>query len=41
MTAHRHIDVAGVDVFYRETGDPDKPSVLLHGFPSSSHMWPQ
>jgi pimeloyl-ACP methyl ester carboxylesterase len=40
MTAHRHIDVAGLDVFYREAGDPDRPSVLLlHGFPSSSHMF--
>ncbi|HKD19331.1 MAG TPA: alpha/beta hydrolase [Thermoanaerobaculia bacterium] len=31
-------DVAGVRVFYREAGDPSKPTiVLLHGFPSSSH----
>jgi pimeloyl-ACP methyl ester carboxylesterase len=30
-------DVAGLRVFYREAGDPSKPTiVLLHGFPSSS-----
>lgn len=30
-------DVAGVRIFYREAGDPSKPTiVLLHGFPSSS-----
>jgi pimeloyl-ACP methyl ester carboxylesterase len=34
MTAHRHIEVAGFDVFYRETGDAARPSVLLlHAFP--------
>jgi len=27
-------DVAGVKIFYREDGDPSKPTiVLLHGFP--------
>jgi pimeloyl-ACP methyl ester carboxylesterase len=32
--------VAGVRVFYREAGDPSKPTiVLLHGFPSSSHQF--
>ena len=31
-------DVAGLRLFYREAGDPSKPTiVLLHGFPSSSH----
>src|SRR2546430_4545446 len=30
-------DVAGLKLFYREAGDPSKPTiVLLHGFPSSS-----
>ena len=30
-------DVVGLRVFYREAGDPSKPTiVLLHGFPSSS-----
>ncbi len=34
------VSAAGVDVFYREAGDPAKPTiVLLHGFPSSSHMF--
>lgn len=38
--AHRHVDVAGVQVYYREAGDPQSPTVLLlHGFPSSSHMF--
>jgi len=34
------IKVDGLDVFYREAGDPSKPTILLlHGFPSSSHMY--
>lgn len=33
-------NIDGLDVFYREAGDPDRPTlVLLHGFPSSSHMY--
>ena len=29
-----------VDIFYREAGDKNKPTILLlHGFPSSSHMF--
>ncbi len=32
--------VGGHKIFYREAGDPAKPSiVLLHGFPSSSHQY--
>lgn len=32
------VSVDGVDVFYREDGSTDKPTiVLLHGFPSSSY----
>ncbi|MEV6332207.1 alpha/beta hydrolase [Streptomyces sp. NPDC051909] len=32
--------VDGLEVFYREAGDPARPTlVLLHGFPSSSHMY--
>ncbi|MEU6879238.1 alpha/beta hydrolase [Streptomyces sp. NPDC046712] len=32
--------IDGLDVFYREAGDPGRPTlVLLHGFPSSSHMY--
>ncbi|MGY6119522.1 alpha/beta fold hydrolase [Paraburkholderia strydomiana] len=38
--AHRHIDVDGLNVFYREAGPADAPKLLLlHGFPSSSHMF--
>lgn len=34
------IPVDGLNVFFRRAGDPSKPPfVLLHGFPSSSHMY--
>lgn len=37
---HRTVDVDGVRVFYREAGPVDAPTVLLlHGFPSASHMF--
>ena len=37
---YRSVDVEGFEVFYREAGDPKKPSLLLlHGFPTSSHMF--
>ncbi|MDW5329027.1 alpha/beta fold hydrolase [Plantactinospora sp. KLBMP9567] len=37
---HRTATVDGLDVFYREAGPPDAPPlVLLHGFPTSSHMF--
>ena len=37
-THFRTTTIDGVDVFYREAGDPSKPTiVLLHGFPSSSY----
>lgn len=37
---HRTVNVDGIDVFYREAGSPDAPALLLlHGFPSSSHMF--
>ena len=36
----RTADVFGLKIFYREAGDPSKPSiVLLHGFPSSSYSF--
>ncbi|MFF8809318.1 alpha/beta fold hydrolase [Streptomyces omiyaensis] len=39
LRAHT-VAVDGLDVFYREAGDPANPTlVLLHGFPSSSHMY--
>ena len=38
--AYRTADVDGFTVFYREAGAPDAPTlVLLHGFPSASHMF--
>src|SRR6185312_10477925 len=37
---YRTLNVDGLKVFYRESGSPDAPTVLLlHGFPSSSHMF--
>lgn len=37
---YRHLDVDGLRMFYREAGDPSAPvMLLLHGFPSSSHMY--
>lgn len=35
-----HVEVDGLRLFYRQAGDPLLPTlVLLHGFPSSSHMF--
>lgn len=32
--------IEGIDIAYREAGDPSRPTVLLlHGFPTSSHMF--
>jgi pimeloyl-ACP methyl ester carboxylesterase len=37
---HRYADVDGQKIFYREAGRANAPAVLLlHGFPSSSHMF--
>jgi pimeloyl-ACP methyl ester carboxylesterase len=34
------VDVDGLKVFYRSAGDPNAPTILLlHGFPSASHMF--
>jgi pimeloyl-ACP methyl ester carboxylesterase len=40
-TVHYHtVKVDGIDIFYREAGPADAPVVLLlHGFPTSSHMF--
>jgi pimeloyl-ACP methyl ester carboxylesterase len=39
-TQHNTIDIDGVEVFYREAGPKNAPTVLLlHGFPTSSHMF--
>jgi pimeloyl-ACP methyl ester carboxylesterase len=41
MTTHfRTVDVDGTGIFYREAGDRSRPTILLlHGFPTSSHMF--
>ena len=37
---YRTVDVDGFDIFYREAGDRTRPTLLLlHGFPSSGHMF--
>ena len=39
-TTNRKVAVDGLEVFYREAGPADAPVLLLlHGFPSSSHMF--
>ena len=40
MTKYQTIQVNGINVFYREAGSATSPTVLLlHGFPTSSHMF--
>ncbi|HEV2709076.1 MAG TPA: alpha/beta hydrolase [Edaphobacter sp.] len=40
MTTFQHATVNGLKLFYREAGSKTSPTiVLLHGFPSSSHMF--
>ena len=40
QTRHKTVTVDGVEVFYREAGPSDAPTILLlHGFPTSSHMF--
>jgi len=37
---YKTVKIEGLDIFYREAGSPDKPTLLLlHGYPSSSHMF--
>lgn len=39
-TLHKTVEVNGVDIFYREAGNKNKPTILLlHGYPTSSHMF--
>ena len=39
-TQHKTVTVDGVEIFYREAGPKDAPTILLlHGFPTSSHMF--
>ncbi|MFG1343429.1 alpha/beta hydrolase [Xanthobacter autotrophicus DSM 431] len=40
QVAYRRAAIDGLDIFYREAGPADAPVLLLlHGFPSSSHMF--
>lgn len=40
QTVHKTVVVDGLDVFYREAGSKDAPTLLLlHGFPTSSQMF--
>jgi len=40
MISYRQVNVSGNLIFYREAGASDAPSLLLlHGFPTSSHMF--
>jgi pimeloyl-ACP methyl ester carboxylesterase len=37
---YRTVTVDDVEIFYREAGNPNNPTILLlHGFPTSSHMF--
>ena len=39
-TRYRTVKTGPATVFYREAGDPQHPTLLLlHGFPTSSHMF--
>ena len=39
-TFYKTIEIEDVDVFYREAGPKDAPTILLlHGYPTSSHMY--
>jgi pimeloyl-ACP methyl ester carboxylesterase len=38
--AYRKVDVDGINVFYREAGPTEGPTILLlHGFPTAGHMF--
>jgi pimeloyl-ACP methyl ester carboxylesterase len=40
MTTYQWAVVDGSRIFYREAGPNDRPTILLlHGFPTSSHMF--
>jgi len=40
QTQYETVEVNGVDIFYREAGSKDAPTILLlHGYPTSSHMF--
>ena len=38
--SYKTVTIDGLDIFYREAGNPKTPTILLlHGFPTSSHMF--
>lgn len=40
MTKYQYVDVEGIKIFYREAATKNAPTILLlHGFPTSSHMF--
>ncbi len=40
MTQYKMVPIDDVSIFYREAGEPNAPTLLLlHGFPTSSHMY--
>ena len=40
MTHYKTVRIDDLSIFYREAGDPHAPTLLLlHGFPTSSHMY--
>lgn len=40
VTKHKTIDIDGLEIFYREAGPREAPTILLlHGFPTSSKMF--
>ena len=40
MTRYKTVTIDGLDIFYREAGALSDPTILLlHGFPTSSHMF--
>ncbi|MCC5652634.1 alpha/beta hydrolase [Nostoc sp. XA013] len=40
MTTYHTVSIDGLDIFYREAGSRNNPTILLlHGFPTSSHMF--
>ena len=39
-TLYKTVEINGLDIFYRESGSKQNPTILLlHGYPTSSHMF--
>ncbi|MEE9270404.1 MAG: alpha/beta hydrolase [Candidatus Krumholzibacteria bacterium] len=40
VVKYKTVTIDGLEIFYREAGNPNNPTILLlHGFPTSSHMF--